>query len=259
MKNLLSALLFICCQLTLTAQIDNNDVALRVDAMPYLTRCQAERASTNQKLLACTEDYILNRIQEFLLNTPLTIVNGTSEIHFEVDTLGSVKNFKLLRSFGDSGDKEIQKIIESCGRWVPAQLKNEKVRYRIKMPLNIRITGTKPQEAPLASWQTILCGSRYNFLFTHKELSQIQVNFNENDLKQCDCNNGYKVTNLKVSYKTRNKRGLKKTQSTPTNLVTTSMNNILGSAEPGSIVNLEISIEKEGLSYAIVKKIEISN
>jgi hypothetical protein len=258
MNYLFYLVVFIGYQLTLSAQIDNNDIALRVDAMPYLTKCQVNKATTNQKLLACTEDYILKRIHEFLLKTPLTIVNGTSEIHFEVDTFGNVKNFKLLRSFGESGDKEIQQIIESCGPWVPAQLKDENVRYRIKMPLNIQVSGNKPQ-VPLMSWQTILCDSKYNFLFSPKELSQIQFNFNENDSSQCQCSNGYKINNLVIFYKVRNKGGAKKSRSSTTSVITKSMNNILGSAEPGSIINLEISIEKEGLSYLITKKIEISH
>jgi TonB family protein len=65
-------------------------------------------------------------------------VDGLVEVEFTVEKSGDVTYVGVIKGLDDSVDKEIVRLFQTMPRWTPATKNGKPVRYKLRMPLNIR-------------------------------------------------------------------------------------------------------------------------
>lgn len=64
---------------------------------------------------------------------------GRVFVEFVVNTDGSISDVKILRGVSEALDNESVRIINTMPNWVPAQLGDENVRARCRVPFNFKL------------------------------------------------------------------------------------------------------------------------
>ena len=65
-------------------------------------------------------------------------VDGKVEIEFTVEKSGDLTYIGIVKGIDDSVDKAIVNLFKTMPRWTPATKNGKPVRYKIRMPFNIR-------------------------------------------------------------------------------------------------------------------------
>ena len=65
-------------------------------------------------------------------------VDGLVEVEFTVEKSGDITYVGVVKGLDDSVDKEIVRLFQTMPRWTPATKNGKPVRYKLRMPLNIR-------------------------------------------------------------------------------------------------------------------------
>lgn len=76
-------------------------------------------------------------------------VNGTMEVEFTVERSGDVTNVGILQGLDFSVDDEILRLLKAMPRWIPATKNGVPVRYKLSMPLTIRVSKNKKSSMAL--------------------------------------------------------------------------------------------------------------
>lgn len=65
-------------------------------------------------------------------------VDGKVEIEFTVEKSGDLTYIGIVKGIDDSVDKALVNLFKTMPRWTPATKNGKPVRYKIRMPFNIR-------------------------------------------------------------------------------------------------------------------------
>lgn len=76
-------------------------------------------------------------IQEHL-KYPNEEVFGTTYVQFTVTKIGTLKDFKILRSLGEAYDKEVINLLSNMPLWKPGELDGEKVNVLFTLPIKFK-------------------------------------------------------------------------------------------------------------------------
>lgn len=79
-------------------------------------------------------------------------VNGTMEVEFTVERSGDITNVGILQGLDFSVDDEILRLLKAMPRWIPATKNGVPVRYKLSMPLNIRVSKNKKSSLALSDF-----------------------------------------------------------------------------------------------------------
>ncbi len=79
--------------------------------------------------------FIENNIDKDLLESVDTV--GRSFIQFTVDTLGQIKEVKVLKTLTSELDAELVRLVESMPSWQPGVVQNEVVERQMILPFKI--------------------------------------------------------------------------------------------------------------------------
>ncbi|MCQ2065296.1 MAG: energy transducer TonB [Bacteroidaceae bacterium] len=79
-------------------------------------------------------------------------VNGTMEVEFTVERSGDITNVGILQGLDFSVDDEILRLLKAMPRWIPATKNGVPVRYKLSMPLNIRVSRNKKSSLALSDF-----------------------------------------------------------------------------------------------------------
>ena len=85
-------------------------------------------------------------------------IEGRSIIRFVVDKEGGVKDFKVVRSAHELLDNEAVRVLKTMPKWIPGELKGEKVEVYYTVPVMFRLTG---DQAKKKTCQPMICDSVY--------------------------------------------------------------------------------------------------
>lgn len=72
------------------------------------------------------------------LKYPNEEVFGTTYVQFTVTKIGTLKDFKILRSLGDAYDNEVIILLSNMPLWKPGELKGEKVNVLFTLPIKFK-------------------------------------------------------------------------------------------------------------------------
>ena len=64
---------------------------------------------------------------------------GTIYVQFEVDTVGSISNIKVLKGVSPLIDTEAIRVIKVMPNWIPAQRAGQAVRSRYVLPIRFKL------------------------------------------------------------------------------------------------------------------------
>ena len=65
-------------------------------------------------------------------------VDGQVEVEFTVEKSGDLSYIGVVKGLDDAVDEEIVRLFKTMPRWNPATKNGKPVRYKLRMPLNIR-------------------------------------------------------------------------------------------------------------------------
>jgi TonB family protein len=65
-------------------------------------------------------------------------VDGKVEIEFTVEKTGDLTYIGIIKGLDSSVDEEIVKLFKTMPRWIPGTKNGKPIRYKLRMPLNIR-------------------------------------------------------------------------------------------------------------------------
>lgn len=112
--------------------------------------------SPSQKKYDLTEDRVFNlgevhkfpeyyggidRLKAYIKNNlihPDPDYIGTTYVQFIVTTEGKLRDFKIIRSFGDAFDKEAIRLLSNMPLWKPGELEGEKVNVLFTLPIEFK-------------------------------------------------------------------------------------------------------------------------
>lgn len=67
-------------------------------------------------------------------------ISGTVEVEFTVERSGDVSNVGILKGIDEMVDDQILRLLKAMPRWTPATRNGVPVRYRISMPLTLKLS-----------------------------------------------------------------------------------------------------------------------
>ena len=67
-------------------------------------------------------------------------VSGKMEVEFTIERSGDVSYVNILKGLDYSIDEEVLRLLKAMPRWIPATKNGTPVRYKVSMPLNIRVS-----------------------------------------------------------------------------------------------------------------------
>lgn len=70
-------------------------------------------------------------------------VSGTAEVEFTVEKSGDVTNVGLLKGLDETVDEQIIRLLKAMPRWTPATMNGKPVRYKVSMPLTLKLSRNK--------------------------------------------------------------------------------------------------------------------
>ena len=65
-------------------------------------------------------------------------LRGKVYVAFVIEKDGSIEEVKILRDLGYGTGEEAIKVLKKSPKWIPAQLKGEKVRSRFNLPISLQ-------------------------------------------------------------------------------------------------------------------------
>lgn len=76
-------------------------------------------------------------------------VSGKMEVEFTIEKSGDVSYVNILKGLDYSIDEEVLRLLKAMPRWIPATKNGTPVRYKISMPLNIRVSRNRKSSTAL--------------------------------------------------------------------------------------------------------------
>lgn len=70
-------------------------------------------------------------------------ISGKVEVEFTIEKSGDVTYVSILKGLGDMVDVEVLRLLKAMPRWTPATRNGVPVRYKVSMPLNIKVSRTR--------------------------------------------------------------------------------------------------------------------
>lgn len=76
-------------------------------------------------------------------------VSGKMEVEFTIEKSGDVSYVNILKGLDYSIDEEVLRLLKAMPRWIPATKNGTPVRYKVSMPLNIRVSRNRKSSTAL--------------------------------------------------------------------------------------------------------------
>lgn len=70
-------------------------------------------------------------------------ISGKLEVEFTVEKSGDVTYVGILKGIDDMVDAEVLRLLKAMPRWTPATRNGVPVRYKVSMPINIKVSRSK--------------------------------------------------------------------------------------------------------------------
>lgn len=72
-------------------------------------------------------------------NTPIEAKNARGKVYitFVIEIDGSLTDIKVLRDLGNGTGEEAIRVLKSCPKWNPGEMKGQKVRTLFSLPITI--------------------------------------------------------------------------------------------------------------------------
>lgn len=68
---------------------------------------------------------------------------GTIEVEFTVEKSGDVTKVGILKGLDEAIDEEMLRLLKAMPRWIPATRNGQPVRYKVAMPLTVKLSRNK--------------------------------------------------------------------------------------------------------------------
>lgn len=127
---------------------------LSVISMPSVMNAQKNSASSQQGSevvitqpefkggMEALYKYILTNF-EYPEDASRRSVSGTVEVEFTIEKSGDVTNVGILKGIDDIVDDQILRLLKAMPRWTPATRNGVPARYKISMPLTLKLSKNK--------------------------------------------------------------------------------------------------------------------
>ena len=70
-------------------------------------------------------------------------ISGKLEVEFTVEKSGDVTYVGILKGIDDMVDAEVLRLLKAMPRWTPATRNGVPVRYKVSMPINIKVSRSR--------------------------------------------------------------------------------------------------------------------
>lgn len=70
-------------------------------------------------------------------------VSGTMEVEFTVEKSGDISNVGILKGLDEQVDEQVLRLLKAMPRWTPATRNGIPVRYKVLMPLTLKLSKNK--------------------------------------------------------------------------------------------------------------------
>lgn len=70
-------------------------------------------------------------------------ISGKVEVEFTIEKSGDVTYVGILKGIDDMVDAEVLRLLKAMPRWTPATRNGVPVRYKVSMPINIKVSRSK--------------------------------------------------------------------------------------------------------------------
>lgn len=67
-------------------------------------------------------------------------VSGTMEVEFTVERSGDISNVGILKGLDEQVDEQVLRLLRAMPRWTPATRNGTPVRYKVSMPLTLKLS-----------------------------------------------------------------------------------------------------------------------
>jgi hypothetical protein len=224
------------------------DVHGLVDERPYFTFCEVDQ-STAATRAACSEEFLLQTIEDNMTPIVLLRARGSSELNFIVEVDGSVSEIKLLKSFDREIDEEIFRIVKFTKGWTPGKIAGKPVRTLVRVPIAFT-PDDSPVNIEFERFESIFCQS-YKSAFT------TAANINKLAKKKrgetCNCGSSRVMLKVRMYYLSSRATTPKVLRSSKKNMITEDMIELLERVKPGDKLSFELIFEISGETEVEVK------
>ena len=70
-------------------------------------------------------------------------ISGTMEVEFTIEKSGDVSNVGILKGLDEQVDEQVLRLLKAMPRWTPATRNGVPVRYKVSMPLTLKLSKNK--------------------------------------------------------------------------------------------------------------------
>lgn len=70
-------------------------------------------------------------------------ISGTMEVEFTVEKSGDISNVGILKGLDEQVDEQVLRLLKAMPRWTPATRNGIPVRYKVSMPLTLKLSKNK--------------------------------------------------------------------------------------------------------------------
>ncbi|MBO7261147.1 MAG: energy transducer TonB [Bacteroidaceae bacterium] len=129
-------------------------VVLCVMLIPNMVMAQSNASASQQKSdvvitqpefkggMEALYKYILTNF-EYPEEAAKRSVSGTAEVEFTIEKSGDVTNVGILKGIHETVDDQILRLLQAMPRWTPATRNGVPVRYKVSMPLTLKLSRNK--------------------------------------------------------------------------------------------------------------------
>ena len=70
-------------------------------------------------------------------------ISGTMEVEFTIEKSGDVSDVGILKGLDEQVDEQVLRLLKAMPRWTPATRNGIPVRYKVSMPLTLKLSKNK--------------------------------------------------------------------------------------------------------------------
>lgn len=137
LKNIFVLCLLILSASTLYAQSDSDSVKMVINPEEVIITQPEFKGGINAMYKYVTDNF------EYPEEASKRWISGKVEVEFTIEKSGDVTYVGILKGIDEMVDAEVLRLLKGMPRWTPATRNGVPVRYKVSMPINIKVSRAK--------------------------------------------------------------------------------------------------------------------